>query len=259
MSWQDRQIRLKLQLVRASDHPEAKAILFWQQWCLLLISMYSISGRNRSTKLSSRKRCFVRKSCWIKRDMSLVDQNQHRKKLFNSARATPNLFLLLHGLTLSLKKPKLASRQRSRTWRWVLFREHSRIPHRNSSSECSNDDYLRTLNLIGLRSAKEKLLVVYSRMSNAARHSVHPQLLPEHPFLVQSCSLQAGTDFELTAPCLGSCDGMLLCSSCHPWNLTWNGAGRATLIQSCCFELPPCWHFIRLYFLLSFLVYSQSQ
>ena len=41
-----------------------------------------------------------------------------------------------------------------------------------------------------------KLLVVALYYEPSARHSVHPQLLPEHPFLVQSCSLQAATDFE---------------------------------------------------------------
>jgi len=52
-------------------------------------------------------------------------KSQHRKKLFNSARATPeSLPLASYGLTLSLKKPKLASRLKTLTQEWFTA-----IPH----------------------------------------------------------------------------------------------------------------------------------
>ena len=69
-------------------------------------------------------------------------KSQHRKKLFNSARATPeSLPLASYGLTLSLKT------QAGLT---------AADPRRNSSSECYDDDDLRALNQIRLRSTKRE-------------------------------------------------------------------------------------------------------
>ena len=106
------QIRLNLHLVRSSGQSEAKndtllptmIAIASPKACLLLISisMYSISARKnkRSTKLSTRKRCSVRQSCGIDQKPAPKETD----KLFNAARATADLFLLLHGLTLSVKE-----------------------------------------------------------------------------------------------------------------------------------------------------------
>ena len=57
---------------------------------------------------------------------------------------------------LIVKNPSWPHGSGSRTCRWVLFREHSRIPRRNYSSECYDDDDLRALNQIRLRSTKRE-------------------------------------------------------------------------------------------------------
>ena len=70
---------------------------------------------------------------------------------------------------------------------------------------------------------------------HAARHSVDPQFLQEHDQHLSASSpkLQLASNHRLWTVCVWVHD-------IHGIWLGTTGEGRATLVQSCCFELPLC-------------------